>query len=157
MTSHRSGTLLGLDIGERRIGVAVVRLDVRIPRPLTTVEGSGQPAQPDFEAAAVRQIATLAEEHDAQAIVAGWPRGLAGQHTAQTAYVEAFVAALRQAIGRPVHLQDEALTSQKAEAELAARRKPYTRGDIDALAATFILEDYVHEHYADQPGAQPYV
>jgi RNase H-fold protein (predicted Holliday junction resolvase) len=43
-------------------------------------------------------------------------------------------------------MQDEAVTSKRAEAELEARGKPYQRGDIDALAATYILEDFLAGH-----------
>lgn len=128
--------LLGLDIGERRIGAALARLDVRIANPLTTIEN--QSVEQSIEA-----VASLVRTHEVAAVVAGWPRGLAGQHTSQTRRVEAFVADLRTILTVPVYLQDEALTSQKAEAELAARRKPYTKADIDALAATYILEDYI--------------
>ena len=137
MTADAPAALLGLDVGDRRIGVAVARLDVRLPRPLLTLDaGDG----------AFQRIHELADEHGAAAVVVGWPRGMAGQHTDQTRRVEEFVAGLRAALDLPVHLQDEALTSQKAEAELSARRKPYSREDIDALAATFILEDYMREY-----------
>ena len=129
--------MLGLDIGAQRVGVALARLEVRIPQPLTTLDATGD---------IMADIARLVLEHDVAAIVAGWPRGLAGQETGQTRSVEAFVEALRPVAGVPVHLQDEALTSQKAEAELAARRKPFTREDIDALAATYILEDFITDH-----------
>ncbi len=140
-------TILGLDIGARRIGLAVARQDIRIPQPLATLDAS-------TSGTAVQQIARLATEHDAVAIVAGWPRGMAGQSTAQTKAVEVFVAQLRQELSVPVYLQDEALTSQKAEAELSARRKPFTKEDIDALAATYILEDYLRDHHANGPPSE---
>ena len=131
------GALLGLDIGSQRVGVAVARAGVRIAHPLTTLQ-----AGPSVHEA----IAALAGEHQVDAIVAGWPRGLAGQHTAQTEATEQFVHRLRTVTTVPVVLQDEALTSQKAEAELQSRKKPYAKADIDALAATYILEDYMNEH-----------
>lgn len=143
MTSDASGrqwtggALLGLDIGSRRVGVAVARSGVRIAHPLTTV-----PA----DESVYEVIAGLAREHGAEAIIAGWPRGLAGQRTAQTESAEQFVFRLRERTGLLVVLQDEALTSQKAEAELQARRKPFAKADVDALAATYILEDYMNEH-----------
>lgn len=127
-------TLLGLDVGAQRVGVSLARLDVAIPQPLTTLDATDSIHD---------RIAGLVDEHQSAAIVVGWPRGLAGQSTGQTQTVESFVEALRQVVDVPVHLQDEALTSQKAEAELSARRKPFTREDIDALAATYILEDYI--------------
>jgi RNase H-fold protein (predicted Holliday junction resolvase) len=53
---------------------------------------------------------------------------------------------LGQKLPLPISWQDEAVTSVRAEEELRARGKPYVREDIDALAATYILEDYLHEH-----------
>ena len=73
----------------------------------------------------------------------GLPRGLDGQRTAQTEEVEAFARGLGERFGLPVHMQDEAVTSKQAEAELEARGKPYGKGDIDALAATYILQDWL--------------
>lgn len=127
-------TLLGLDVGSRRIGVAVARADVRIAQPLCTLDAVDAPLE---------RIASLADEHQAGLIVVGWPRGLDGQTTDQTRTVEAFVTELKAKLSLPVELQDEALTSQKAETELTQRGKPYDKADVDALAATFILEDYL--------------
>ena len=85
------------------------------------------------------------EEHVVQLVI-GLPRGLAGQHTQQTRDVETFGQQIGQALHLPVAWQDEALTSVQAEQELHDRGKPYQKADIDALAATYILEDYLHEH-----------
>lgn len=139
--ANGGNTLLGIDIGSQRIGVALARLDVRIPQPLTTIVT-------DNVGDAMRQLIELVAKHDVIAVVAGWPRGLAGQATEQTRTVEAFVERLKVAVSVPVHLQDEALTSHKAEAELTARRKPYSKADIDALAATYILDDYLQDMHA---------
>jgi putative transcription antitermination factor YqgF len=68
---------------------------------------------------------------------------LQGQETDQTGYVRNFVATLQKEISTPIVLQDEALTSHHAEEELESRGKPYAKGDIDALAACYILEDYL--------------
>jgi len=126
--------VLGLDVGSVRIGVALARTDVRIAQPLTTLEHT-----PEIFAA----ISGLIAKEGVTIVVVGWPRGLDGQETAQTKSTEAFVAALRQHISQPVYLQDEALTSRKAEAELQARKKLFSKGDVDALAATYILDDYL--------------
>ncbi|MCX6728115.1 MAG: Holliday junction resolvase RuvX, partial [Candidatus Saccharibacteria bacterium] len=55
------------------------------------------------------------------------------------------VAKLEKVIIVPTHLQDEALTSVKAEEELKSRGMPFEKGDIDALAATYILQDFLDE------------
>ncbi len=88
-------------------------------------------------------LQTICTERAVSQLVAGLPRGLDGQETAQTAYARNFAEAISQQLQLPVYYQDEAVTSRQAEAELQARGKPYAKGDIDALAATYILEDYL--------------
>lgn len=129
--------ILALDVGMARIGVARAGSVARLAEPLTTL-----PNTPEIYS----DITDLCKEYDVTTVVVGLPRGLEGQHTAQTDYVEDFVRELKQHTELPVVLQDEALTSRKAEAELGARRKNYLKADIDALAATYILEDYLGEH-----------
>ncbi|HEX3568899.1 MAG TPA: Holliday junction resolvase RuvX [Candidatus Saccharimonadales bacterium] len=132
-----NSSILALDVGERRIGVAVASTIARIAHPLTTLLRSDQ---------SVHDIQALITEHDAQAVAVGYPRGLNGQSTAQTAATEAFVRELKRVVTVPLYFQDEAVTSRQAEAELQSRGKPYVKGDIDALAATYILEDFLREH-----------
>lgn len=129
-----SKSVLGLDVGGKRIGVAVASMAARLPRPLATLEqGEGL----------LGSLEDLARSEDAGAFVVGLPRGLEGQRTAQTAEAEAFAETLRKKSGLPVHMQDEAVTSKQAEEELKKRGKPYGKGDIDALAATYILQDWL--------------
>ncbi|MEO8105488.1 MAG: Holliday junction resolvase RuvX [Candidatus Saccharibacteria bacterium] len=125
---------LALDVGSVRIGVAVASLGLRFARPLTTLGNDDQ----FFE-----RLAHLVEAEAVSVLVVGLPRGLEGQETAQTQYVRSFVERLKAQTNLPVHFQDEALTSAKAKAELQARGKIYQKGDVDALAATYILEDYL--------------
>jgi putative Holliday junction resolvase len=130
-------SVLSLDVGARRVGVAVATLEARLPRPLITLE------RDDTLFAALENIA---EVEAAIALVVGFPRGMQGQHTKQTAAIEDFAQELREHFALPLHFQDEALTSKHAEAELDGRGRPYDKGDIDALAATYILEDFLREH-----------
>jgi len=130
-------SILGLDVGDQRVGVAAASLASRLPRPVITL------LRDDGFFAALQGIV---EAENTEAIVVGLPRGLSGQHTAQTAAIEAFANELHEHCDLLIHFQDEAVTSKQAEAELEARRKPYKRGDIDALAATYILEDFLAEH-----------
>lgn len=132
-------TILALDVGAQRIGVARANTIARIASPLTTLQHTKQ---------VFDDIADLLRQEQADELVVGLPRGLDGQETDQTRSVRRFVEDLQQHIAMPVHFQDEALTSVKAEAELTARKKPFAKGDIDALAATYILSDYL-----DQKGA----
>lgn len=126
--------ILGLDVGERRVGVAIAHRESRLPRPLTTL----QRGQSFFD-----ELQAVIEEHGATLLVVGLPRNLSGKVTAQTKLTQAFVEQLQGRIALPIEWQDEALTSKQAEAELTARGKVFAREDIDALAATYLLEDYL--------------
>lgn len=127
-------SILALDVGERRVGVALASPIARLANPLVTL---------DRNDGFIEKLRAIIKGEAVGVLVVGLPRGLNGQRTAQTALVESFTTELRQLIGLPIHFQDEALTSKKAEAELQARGKAYAKGDIDALAATYILEDYL--------------
>jgi putative Holliday junction resolvase len=129
--------LVGLDIGDKRVGVAVVSTEARLPRPLVTLQNDDT---------IYDQIAKIVQEQAAEAIVYGLPRGMDGQETEQTKRTRAFIERLHTHLEIPAHFQDEALTSKMAEAELEASGKPYARGDIDALAASYILTDYLIDH-----------
>lgn len=137
MTTSVNRSVIALDVGERRVGVATASLQARLARPLTTLDNSD---------ALLAQLQKLIAEHDVSAVVIGLPRGLSGQRTGQTLYAETFAKALKAQLNLPLYWQDEAVTSKQAEAELRARGKPYAKKDIDALAATYILEDFLAEH-----------
>jgi putative holliday junction resolvase len=137
MPKNSSSTILALDVGGRRIGVAAANIVARIAHPLVTLENN-----PDMPAVLQQLIA----EQQAIGLVVGLPRNLNGEETGQTQTVRQFVADLQTRIKTPVYWQDEAVTSRKAETELAERGKPFAKGDIDALAATYILEDFLREH-----------
>ncbi|HSX29983.1 MAG TPA: Holliday junction resolvase RuvX [Candidatus Saccharimonadales bacterium] len=139
MTATTPSTVLAFDVGERRIGVAVANGVARIAAPLTTLANEGDIAA---------TIAQLVHDQQASALVLGLPRGLDGQETAQTRLIRQFGEHIRGVVGVPLYWQDEAVTSAQAEAELKHRGKPYVKADIDALSATYILEDYLR----DNPG-----
>lgn len=132
-----NSSILALDVGGRRIGVASASVAARMPRPLTTLMND------DGFLKALQQIIS---DVNAKALVVGLPRGLDGQHTSQTVTVEAFIDNLKSSLTIPIYWQDEAVTSHKAEAELKRRGIAYKKGDIDALAATYILEDFINEN-----------
>jgi len=93
------------------------------------------------------RLQRLLFEHDVTEFVIGFPRNMSGEQTQQTKAIEQFTKRRLEGFGMPLHFQDESLTSVKAEQELEARRKPYRKDDIDALAATFILQDYMEANY----------
>lgn len=131
-----SSTILALDVGERRIGVARATTDTRWPAPLKTLTN---------DATILDQLRALLTEEQVSQLIIGLPRGLDGQETSQTQAVRAFADQVAHTCGIEPVLQDEALTSQKAETELKNRGKTYDKAEVDALAATYILEDYLRE------------
>jgi putative Holliday junction resolvase len=132
---------MALDVGLARVGVALASAEARLAHPHGTLAAGDD---------LLEQIQTLCHAEHVGMIVVGLPRGLDGQETSQTVYCREFADRLIERFGSSVQvaLQDEALTSQKAVAELAAAKKQYAKGDIDALAAVYILEDYLREHTA---------
>ena len=136
--------IVGLDAGERRIGIAVSDATATLARPVRVLEARG------LDAAAVNtvaeEIARLSAEDDAvSSIVVGLPRRLDGSPTDMTTRVEGFAAALGRRTGLPVVLQDERLTSREAESRLALFEKDWRvrKQRLDAAAAAIILQDYL--------------
>jgi len=137
------GRIVALDVGERRIGVAVSDLTRTLARPHTALQTTGL----DGNALEVSldEIARLAGEDPIDAIVVGLPRHLDGSPNAMTPRVERFAARLRDRAGVAVILQDERLTSVEAESLLASRDKDWRarKKRLDAAAAAIILQDYL--------------
>ena len=136
----------GLDVGERRIGVAVSDATRTLARPVGVLKTSGLDG--DAVERAVAELARLAAEEDGLAsLVVGLPRRLDGSPNDMTPRVEAFAAALRTRMALPVTLQDERLTSREAESRLALREKDWRvrKKQLDAAAAAIILQDYLDE------------
>jgi putative holliday junction resolvase len=130
--------LLGLDVGERRIGVSMGDSVARIASPLTTLEVDGTELD---------KLQHLIIEHEVNRLVVGLPRNMSGQTTQQTEVALAFGKHKLRELELPIHFQDESLTSVAAERELNKRKKPYSKGDVDALAATYILQDFMEGYY----------
>lgn len=131
-----SRKILALDVGEKRIGVAQGDTSIRIAVPYDTIVRDGSE---------VATIAQLVIDGEIDKIVIGYPRNQSGETTQQTIKVEEFAALLTDLPVKVVY-QDESLTSVLAEKHLKVTKKQYSPGDIDALAAAIILEDYLEEH-----------
>jgi len=127
-----------LDVGEKRIGVAVGDSVIKIAIPLETVEVDGNE---------IESIAKIMIKKKAEILVVGYPRNQSGEVTAQTNFVEVFAARLSD-IAPNIVFQDESLTSVIAEQQLKSYNRPYSKADIDAQAATIILKDYLEANYA---------
>ena len=136
--------IVGLDIGERRIGVAISDTTCTLARPVGVLTRSGS----DVDALRLvsNEIARLgAEEGGVASIVVGLPRRLDGTPNDMTPRVQAFAERLRAASGLPVVLQDERLSSREAESRLAVRDKDWRsrKKRLDAASAAIILQDYL--------------
>lgn len=129
--------VLGLDIGEKRIGVAYMNSATKLPQPLTTLNN---------DSSLIMKLQDILKEYEVGQIVVGYPLNMSTQPTAQTKWVEDFANHLKEQLMTEIVFQDEVLSSHNAEEELRARNKPYAKADIDALAAAYILEDYVKAH-----------
>jgi putative Holliday junction resolvase len=130
--------LVCLDVGEKRIGVAVADTQIRIAVPFETIDVDGDE---------VGAIAKIIITERAETLVVGYPRNQSGEATAQTRFVEDFAEKLKDIVPNIV-FQDESLTSVMAEEQLAAHNRPYSKADIDAQAAAIILTDYMESHNA---------
>jgi putative Holliday junction resolvase len=140
--------LLGVDLGQRRIGLAVSDPSGTLARPLATLTlgdaGSDEPV-----ARVSAEIDRLAAEADGlERVVVGVPRRLDGSPNEQTPRATAFIAALRERTPLPVVAEDERLTSREAEERLALRERDWRRrkARLDAAAAALILQDYLDRH-----------
>ncbi len=127
--------ILSLDVGEKRIGVARAGVVALLAQPETTLLN---------DALVFNNIARLTEELQVSEVIVGLPRNINDEDTEQTRYIRRFADSLKSEVNSIIiHFQDEANTSQKAKAELQERNKPYEKADIDALAATYILQDFI--------------
>lgn len=136
--------IVGLDVGERRIGLAISDPSATLARPLGVVATSGLDGDA-VERAAVELTQLAADEDGLAAVIVGLPRHLDGRPSEMTPRVEAFAARLHSRIGLPVLLQDERLSSREAESRLAIREKDWRvrKQRLDAAAAAIILQDYL--------------
>lgn len=131
----KNNKVISLDVGEKRIGVAIGDLDVKIASPLTTIQVDGSE---------ITEISKIISDQNAEKIIIGYPRNQSGETTAQTEFVINFAKKLEN-ISKNIVFQDESLTSVIAEDRLKSYNRPYSKADIDAYAATIILQDYIDD------------
>ena len=144
--------LLGLDVGERRIGVAVSDPEGAVAVPVDVIQRMGGGA--DWDAVLQR-----ARARDVDTVVVGMPLSMNGRLGPQARAVSAFVKALKSATGLEVVTWDERLTSVEADRRLREaaperRRGPSFRppkGSQDAVAAALILQAYLDARPASRP------
>ena len=140
-----------MDVGARRVGLAISDASRTLARPLETIAVKG-------EADAVQRVARRVAELDAEdegiaTIVVGLPSSLDGTPTPQTAAVRAFIAALQATTRVPIATEDERLTSREAESRLAVREKDWRKrkAQLDAMSAAVFLQDYLDRPTTGEP------
>jgi putative Holliday junction resolvase len=147
---------MGVDLGTRRIGLAVSDPSGTLARPWKTLPATGTPqACAETVAAALEEFVEAsrrAERGDpgttaglVDVLVVGLPLRLGGGDTHLTEHVRSFAAALAARTGLVVHLQDERLSSHEADARLKVRERDWRKrkAKLDAAAAAVILQDFL--------------
>src|SRR5262245_11277706 len=135
--------VLGVDVGARRIGLAISDRSRTLARPLTTLTIASADEAIDRVA---ETIARLREEEDGlDAVVVGLPVRLDGSDSVETGRAAAFIEGLRLRVSVAILTEDERLTSREAESRLAVRERDWRKRKekLDAAAAAVILQDYL--------------
>jgi putative holliday junction resolvase len=160
VTSIRRTTILGIDYGKVRIGLALADIETALPRPLTTIERVNRNED-------MRRLRELAREHAVKEIVVGLPLRLDGTRGEMAEEASRFGDRVRKQLGLPVEMVDERLTSWEAERLLeeqagkvfrddstpahvresahanVQKKKQAERATVDAMAAAVILKEYL--------------
>lgn len=128
---------LGIDYGERRIGLAISDDDGKQALPKTTIVGMSQPE-------VLRLLKEFVAEEEIEKVIVGLPVGLSGEETEWTEEVNRFVDKLRNHLDVPVQTIDERMTSQMAQELL----KGADTAKEDQVAAQILLQDFLDKQNA---------
>lgn len=136
---------LGIDFGAKRIGLSVGD-ELGVATPLAALTPAG-PAD------RLNQLAALIRERRINELVLGHPLNMDGTAGVKAREVEAFAAQLQAALGLPVHLIDERLTTYEAESSIPPRQRRSVRasGLVDSRAACLILQDFLDLRRPPEP------
>ena len=133
--------VLGIDLGERRVGVAVSDPTGSIAQPLPTLQRRAGKRMP------LSKLQSLAAEYEVGGIVMGLPLALSGNDTEWTQTVRDAASNLEKRSGVPVYLVDERFTSRAAERAIRGlglpKKKRREKGRVDAAAAVLILQSWL--------------
>lgn len=139
LESGKPARYLGLDVGNRRVGVAVSDELGLTAQPVLTLERKSNPRED------LRSLARLARRFGVAGIVVGLPLHLSGEESPQAKKTRAFAEELGKLTGLPVHFEDERLTTEAAHAVLyeAGRVRQAHRRVVDQVAAVLILQGFL--------------
>jgi len=133
-----SGRVMAIDLGQKRVGIALSDPSGTIASPFGKIEFKG-------EQALIEEIVRLALEKGVSEVVVGYPIRTSGRKGAPAEHAEKFAALLQDRLGLPVHLMDERMSSAAAEkslleSDLSRGRRKEVR---DQVAASLILQSYL--------------
>lgn len=133
--------MLGLDIGRRRIGVALSDPTRLLAQPLKVIERTSK-------GQILQVLKGLAREWEIEKVIVGYPRQMSGEVGEEAKWVESYAEELGQELGLPIVLWDERLSTVSAERLLRERgwKRGRRRDWVDAVAAAVILQDYLDSH-----------
>lgn len=131
-------TTLGIDLGRRRIGLAISDPTDQVALPAGALESGGLERD-------IRAIAALARERGVERVVVGLPVHMSGRRGPEAAAAETFAVRLEQELGVPVKTLDERWTTVEAERSLreSGARGRRRRQQVDAVAATLLLRTFL--------------
>lgn len=134
------GRLLALDVGEKRVGVALCDETQTLARPLFTLKRTSK--KEDFA-----RLAALCREQQIEKIIIGLPKTLRNEEGPQAQRVRRYAGELQTVLNLPIEFWDERFSTVEAhDVMVTAGRKRSGKGEIDAIAATVILQDYLDGH-----------
>ncbi|MFC1949133.1 Holliday junction resolvase RuvX [Chloroflexota bacterium] len=133
---------MGLDIGDRRIGVALSDSTGILASPLTIIDRTD-------DSQTIQAIIDIIEQNDVAKVIAGLPRSMDGSIGQQAEKVQAFVRDLSGQTQVPIEFRDERLTTVSAKRLMRESRGKKNRKKVrdDAIAAALILQGYLDEGY----------
>jgi len=146
-------SILAIDYGRARIGLALADIETALPRPVATLERINRNED-------MRRLREFVREHGVRQIVVGLPLRLDGSRGDMAEEASRFGERVRKQLGLPVEMVDERLTSWEAERILEEqagkifhddsktshkKRRESTRVSIDAMAAAVILKEYLEK------------
>ncbi len=133
-------SIIGLDIGDKRIGLALAEEGGTLAVPVCTMERTSLRQD-------LRRIAWFLRERNATLIVAGLPISINGTLGPQARRTQRFLELLKQETQLPVEMMDERYTSSEAHRMMHSRGAQPSRrkGEVDSTAATIILQEYLDQ------------
>lgn len=122
---------LAIDVGEKRIGLAVASAVAKLPRPLAIL-----PNDEDI----YHEIGRIIKDENVEKVIVGLPRNMSGEETAQSDFSRQFAGRLDKETDAQIEFADESLSSKRVK-DSTYKRDP--SGYLDSVAACFILEEYM--------------